>query len=177
MWRGEAASYSPDAKRIAYVPNLKWQTAWKRYKGGQTTPIYIVQLDDLKLEKIPRQNSNDDDPVWFGDTVYFLSDRNGSVSLFAYDTKSKAVKQVVENKGLDFKSLSAGPDALIYEQFGDIFIFRSERVGNRRKCHVHVSGDFAGDASALRKSRRQNSDRRQFLRPARAPCLKRAEKS
>ena len=41
-------------KRIAYVPNLKWQTAWKRYKGGQTTPIYIVQLDDLKLEKVPR---------------------------------------------------------------------------------------------------------------------------
>src|ERR1700729_2143779 len=107
MWRGEAASYSPDAKRIAYVPNLKWLTAWKRYKGGQTTPIYIVQLDSLKLEKIPRQNSNDDKPVWFGDSVYFLSDRDGSVALFAYDTKTKAVKQVVENKGLDFKSLSA----------------------------------------------------------------------
>ncbi|MBV9885032.1 MAG: PDZ domain-containing protein, partial [Acidobacteria bacterium] len=141
MWRGEAASYSPDAKRIAYVPNLKWQTSWKRYKGGQTTPIYIVQLDDLKLEKVPRQNSNDDDPVWFGDTVYFLSDRNGAVSLFAYDTKSKSVKQVVQNKGLDFKSLSAGPDALVYEQFGEVFTF-DPRSGKSTKIDVHVSGDL-----------------------------------
>src|SRR5579863_6313217 len=141
MWRGEAASFSPDAKRIAYVPNLKWQTAWKRYKGGQTTPIYIVQLDDLKLEKVPRQNSNDDHPVWFGDTVYFLSDRNGAVSLFAYDTKSKSVKQVVENKGLDFKSLSAGPDALVYEQFGEIFTF-DPRSGKSAKVEVRVSGDL-----------------------------------
>src|SRR5206468_12076173 len=41
MWRGEEGSYSPDAARIAYVPNLKWQTSWKRYRGGQTTPIYV----------------------------------------------------------------------------------------------------------------------------------------
>ena len=142
MWRGEAAWYSPDAKRIAYVPNLKWQTAWKRYKGGQTTPIYIVDLDNLKLDKVPRQNSNDDDPVWFGDTVYFLSDRDGSVSLFAYDTKSKAVKQVVENKGLDFKSLSAGPDALVYEQFGDIYLLDPRGGGKPKKIDVHVSGDL-----------------------------------
>src|SRR5262249_2123126 len=102
MWRGEDGSLSPDGARIAYCPNLKWQSAWKRYKGGQTTPIYIVQLSDLKLEKVPRENSNDAHPAWFGDSVYFLSDRNGAVSLFAYDTKAKSVKQVVDNKGLDF---------------------------------------------------------------------------
>jgi tricorn protease len=82
MWRGEEAAFSPDGERIAYVPNVKWQEAWKRYRGGQTTPIYIVQLNNLQLEKIPRQNSNDASPVWMGDTVYFLSDRNGAVTLF-----------------------------------------------------------------------------------------------
>src|SRR5271163_4651379 len=46
MWRGEDGWYSPDASRLAYVPNLKWQVAWKRYHGGQTTPIYIVKLSD-----------------------------------------------------------------------------------------------------------------------------------
>src|ERR1700730_9326932 len=110
MWRGEDAWFSPDGTRIAYVPNLKWQTSWKRYRGGQTTPINIVRLNDLQLEKVPRENSNDSHPVWLGDTVYFLSDRNGGVTLFAYDTKTKAVKQVVENKGLDLKTVSAGAD-------------------------------------------------------------------
>jgi tricorn protease len=141
MWRGEGAWYSPDAKRIAYVPNQKWQTAWKRYRGGQTTPIYIVRLSDLELEKIPRQNSNDSHPVWFGDTVYFLSDRNGPVTLFAYDTKSKAVKQVVENKGLDLKNVSAGPDALVYEQFGVIYLFEP-KTGKASRVNIQVSGDL-----------------------------------
>jgi tricorn protease len=141
MWRGEAASYSPDAARIAYVPNLKWQTAWKRYHGGQTTPVYLLRLSDLQLEKVPRENSNDDDPVWVGDTVYFLSDRKGPVTIFSYDTKTKNVKQVLENKGLDLKSLSAGPDALVYEQFGGIYTLdlKSEKAS---KVQIHISADL-----------------------------------
>ena len=141
MWRGEAAWFSPDGGSIAYVPNEIWQTSWKRYRGGQTTPIYIVRLSDLALEKVPREDSNDQDPVWFGDTVYFLSDRNGPVTLFAYERKTKTVKQVIENKGLDFKSLSAGPDALVYEQFGGIYIFNPSS-GKSAKVDVRIAGDL-----------------------------------
>jgi tricorn protease len=141
MWRGEDAWFSPDGSRIAYVPNEVWQTSWKRYRGGQTTPIYIVRLSDLALEKVPRENSNDKRPVWLGDTVYFLSDRNGPVSLFAYDTKTKAVKQLVDNKGLDFKSLSAGPDALVYEQFGGILLY-SPASGKSTKVDIRIAGDL-----------------------------------
>jgi tricorn protease len=141
MWRGFEGAYSPDGEKVAYVPNVKWQSAWKRYRGGQTTPIYIVRLKDLQLEKVPRQNSNDSSPVWFKDKVYFLSDRNGAVSLFSYDTKSKSVKQEVENKGLDFKTVSAGPDALVYEQFGGIFLF-DPASGKSKQVHITVSGDL-----------------------------------
>lgn len=141
MWRAFEGSYSPDGTRIAYVPNFQWQTAWKRYRGGQTTPIYIVRLSDLSLEKLPRQNSNDFSPAWFGDTVYFLSDRNGPVTLFAYDTKSKAVKQVVENKGLDMKSVAPGPDALVYEQFGGIYVF-DPQTSKSKKVEIHLDGDL-----------------------------------
>jgi tricorn protease len=144
MWRAETGSFSADATRIAYVPNLKWQAAWKRYRGGQTTPIYIVRVSDLALEKVPRQNpqsSNDSDPVWFKDTVYFLSDRAGPVTLFGYDTKTKAVKELVPNKGLDLKSLSAGPDALVYEQFGGIYIF-DPASGSSKKVNIQIAGDL-----------------------------------
>ena len=141
MWRGEAAWFSPDGTRIAYVPNEIWQTSWKRYRGGQTTPIYIVRLSDLALEKVARENSNDKNPVWFGDTVYFLSDRNGPVTLFAYDTKAKTVKQVIANQGLDLKSLSAGPDALAYEQFGGIYLFNPSS-GKSTKVDIRIAGDL-----------------------------------
>ncbi len=150
MWRAFEGAYSPDGTRMAYVPNLQWQAAWKRYRGGQTTPIYIVRLSDLTLEKLPRDNSNDANPVWFGDTVYFLSDRNGPVTLFAYDTKSKSVKQAVENKGFDLKSVSAGPDALVYEQFGGIFLF-DPATGKSKKVDIRLNGDLPATRAHYQK--------------------------
>jgi tricorn protease len=159
MWRAEEGSFSPDGARIAYVPNLKWQTSWKRYKGGQTTPIYIVKLSDLALEKIPRENSNDSHPVWFGAAVYFLSDRSGPVSLFAYDAKAKTVKQMLDNKGLDLKSLSAGPDALVYEQFGGIYLF-NPKSGKSTKVAIHVSSDLPATRTHFEKVAERVNDGR-----------------
>jgi len=151
MWRAFDGHYSPDGTRIAYVPTFQWQQAWKRYRGGQTTPVYIVKLSDLSLERVPRDNSNDSSPAWFGDTVYFLSDRNGPVTLFAYDSKSKAVKQVVENKGFDLKSVSAGPDALVYEQFGGLFLF-DPKSGTSKKVDVHLTGDLPATRAHFEKA-------------------------
>jgi tricorn protease len=150
MWRAFNGQYSPDGTRMAFVPYFQWQQAWKRYRGGQTTPIYIIKLSDLSLERIPRENSNDSSPAWFGDTVYFLSDRNGSVTLFAYDTKTKGVKQVLENKGLDLKSVSAGPDTLVYEQFGGIFLF-DPKTGNSKKVEIRVNGDLPATRAHFEK--------------------------
>jgi tricorn protease len=72
----EEGSYSPDGSRMAYVPIPQWQSAWKRYRGGQTKPIWIVNLFDSSIiEKIPRDNSNDFNPMWVGQTIYFLSEK------------------------------------------------------------------------------------------------------
>jgi tricorn protease len=138
---GFQASLSPDGSRIAYVPHGQWQAAWKRYRGGQTTPIWIADLRDSSIEKVPRENSNDHDPVWVGDTVYFLSDRNGPVSLFGYDTKTKQVSEAAHSDGLDFKAASAGPDAIVIEQFGAIRLFD---LGTRtlKTVEISVSGDL-----------------------------------
>ena len=119
----DSGSLSPDGKQIAYTPFNQWQRAWKRYRGGQTEPVWIVDLATLDLTKVPRDNSNDSNLLWIGDMVYFLSDRNGPVTLFSYDTKSKQVEQVVENKSFDLKSASAGPGGIVYEQFGSIHLY------------------------------------------------------
>ncbi len=138
----EEGSYSADGTHIAYVPHPQWQRAWKRYRGGQTTPIWIANLADSSVEAIPRENSNDSSPMWVGNTIYFLSDRNGPVSLFAYDTASKQVTEAVKNRGLDFKSASAGPDAIVYEQFGSVFLYDLSSH-QARKVDIQVSGDLA----------------------------------
>jgi tricorn protease len=138
---GVQASYSPDGRRLAYVPTIQWQKAWKRYAGGQTTPIWLIDMSDLKVEKIPRDNSNDSSPMWVGEKVYFLSNRNGPVTLFVYDTGTKKVEEVIKNDGLDFKSASAGPGAIVVEQFGSLHLF-DLASGRAQKLTVSLAGDF-----------------------------------
>jgi tricorn protease len=141
--RASEGSYSQDESHIAYVPNVQWQAAWKRYRGGQTRPIWIAKLSDSSVEAtIPRDNSNDFNPMWVGDTIYFLSDRNGPVTLFAYDTRSHEVKELVKNEGLDIKSASAATDAIVYEQFGSLHLFDLQS-GENRPLDIHIAADLA----------------------------------
>jgi tricorn protease len=140
--RAVEGSYSADGSKLAYVPTNKWQAAWKRYRGGQTTPIWLATLADSSIVKIPRNNSNDFNPMWVGDTVYFLSDRDGPVSLFAYDTKSAKVSEAVKNTGLDLKSASAGPDAIVYEQFGQIRVY-DPKTHKTHEVAIRLTGDIS----------------------------------
>ena len=138
---GGGASFSPDGTRLAYMPLGPAFTQWKKYRGGRTTKIWIGNLSDSSVEEIPRQNSNDYSPVWFGDKIYFLSDRGGNVSLYSFDTGSKKVTQAVANNGLDFKTVSAGSDAIVYEQFGSINIY-DPSSGKASRVNITVNGDF-----------------------------------
>ena len=138
---GFEATFSPNGDRLAYVPLSRAFTAWKRYRGGQATPIWIATLANSQIEKVPREKSNDYCPMWIGDKVYFLSDRTEPVSLFSYDTRTKKVSQVVQNTGMDFKSASAGPGAIVLEQFGRIQLY-DIASGNLTPLTISVAGDI-----------------------------------
>ncbi|MEO8274715.1 MAG: PDZ domain-containing protein [Thermoanaerobaculia bacterium] len=138
-----AASPSPDGKRLAYVPHGQWQRAWKRYRGGQTTPIWLVDRTSLAVEVVPRGNSNDSAPMWVGDSVYFLSDRDGAVALYRYDTTSQKVERTFANDGLDLKSASAGPGGIVVERFGQIGLYDLARA-QVKWLDIDVEGDLPG---------------------------------
>jgi len=103
--------------------------------------IWIARLSDSHVEKIPRNNSNDFNPMWVGNQVYFLSDRNGPVSLFAYDTQTHDVAEVVQNSSLDFKSAAAGAGAIVYEQFGSLHLLDLNSK-KENTVSVRVPGEF-----------------------------------
>ena len=138
---GLEGSFSPDGSHIAYSPRFQWQEAWKRYRGGQTRGIWIAKLSDSSIEKIPRENSNDFNPMWIGKRIYFLSDRSGCFSLWYYDMETRKLTEAVHNTGLDFKSASTGPDVIVYEQFGSIHLF-DPHSGKEHKIEVEISGEF-----------------------------------
>ena len=138
---GYQASMSPDGQSIAYEPTGKAFVMWKRYRGGQTARIWLASLAESSMTKVPRTNSNDFNPMWAGERVYFLSDRNGPVTLFYYDVKTKTVHEAIANRGLDLKSASLGPDAIVYEQFGGISVY-DLKSGKTKPVAIRIQGDF-----------------------------------
>jgi tricorn protease len=126
-------AWSPDGKRMVYAPLDGGQfapgftnfVAWKRYRGGEASYLWIVNMADLTTAKVPRTDSNDINPMWIGSKVYFLSDRDGPMTLFEYDPQSKQVKKLIPNGGnaKDIASASAGPGGIVYEQFGQLHIY------------------------------------------------------
>jgi len=144
---GEQGAFSPDGTHLAYVPFWNRRAvpnayiAWKRYRGGLASPIWIANLADSRITKVPRENSNESCPMWFEGKLYFLSDRAGPVTLFSYDPATKQVRKELENNGYDLVSASVGPDAIVYEQFGSLHTF-DPRTGEARKINVRLTGDF-----------------------------------
>jgi len=140
--RVEEASFSPDGMHLAYNPNLQWQPYWKGYRGGQTRTIWIANLADSSVAGIPQEkNSNDSNPMWVDDRIYFLSDRTGSIALYAYDLKTKNVSSVVPNDGLDVASASAGGGAIVYSQLGSLHLL-DLATGKTRTVPLEIAADL-----------------------------------
>ncbi len=119
----ERAAYSPDGRRIAYTRLQEQFWSWKRYRGGTTPAIWVLDLETYDYVEIPHVNASDTFPCWLDDTVYFLSDRHGVMNLFGYHTETHSVTQLTHHDDFDIRSLTAGAGLLAYEQGGRVHLF------------------------------------------------------
>lgn len=148
MPRAFSGSPSPDGRQFAYEEfsqNLlvDWQdrSQWRHYRGGRTHPIRLIDLETYETTTLPWTDSNDSDPMWTGNIIYFLSDRNHTVNLFAYDIELQSLTQLTEHDDYDIMNASAGPDAIVYEQAGYIHLLDT-RTGDTRQLAIDVVGDL-----------------------------------
>ncbi len=146
--RGYQGKISPDGTRIAYRMNSSWDDERRNYRGGQNRPIWIVDLKTFDLVSPPWTDSKDIDPVWVGDTVYFISDRDGVANVWAFESKAKRLRQVTKFTDFDVKAIDAGAGALGH---------RAGRLHSRGRSVVrpdeavehHGDGRFPVDDAAL----------------------------
>ncbi|MFM8535014.1 MAG: PDZ domain-containing protein [Acidimicrobiia bacterium] len=139
--RGYQGKISPDGRRIAYRMNSSWDEERRNYRGGQNRPIWIVDLNTFDLVSPPWTDSKDVDPAWLGDTVYFISDRDGIANVWSYDTTTKALTQRSKFIDYDVKSLDAGGGAVVFEQSGYLHIF-DPKTNKTEQMTISVAGDF-----------------------------------
>jgi len=119
------ASYAEDGNHIAYTPISDRFTMWKNYRGGTMARIWLFNTNNHKVTEIPKPEggSNDSNPQWINDNVYFKSDRNGEFNIFSYNTISKDIKQLTNFTDFPVLDLSTNNGKLIFEQAGYLHLF------------------------------------------------------
>jgi tricorn protease len=112
------ASWRADGQALAYnLPSMENRT-WKRYQGGSAPELWTFDFEKNRSEKLTDWTGTDEMPLWYDDTIYFNSDRTGKLNLWAFDLKTKQVRQVTTYTEFDVKWPALGPDAIVFENGG-----------------------------------------------------------
>lgn len=138
---GNDGSYAPDGKQIVIDRVRRWDTEWRGYRGGQNTPLVILNLNDLSETKIPYESTFEIQPLWMGGMIYFLSDRDGVSNVWSYEPKSKKLNQITSFTGSDVKWLDGNGSTLVIERDGYLHTL-DPATGKAKQLNILVKGDF-----------------------------------
>src|SRR5579863_1815033 len=139
--RGYQGKISPDGNYIAYRMNNSWDEERRNYRGGQNRPIWIADLKTYDVVTPPWTDSKDMDPTWIGDTVYFISDRDGVANVWSFDYKTKKLAQVTHFTDFDVKTLDSGAGVVVFEQAGYVHEL-DPKTGKTHIVNINATGDF-----------------------------------
>ena len=118
---GGFCSYSPDGKRLAYNRVMREFRTWKYYKGGMADDVWIYDPEKKSVENITKNEAQDIFPMWIGDEIYFASDRDKTMNLFVYNTKSGQTSKVTNFTDYDVKFPSCFGNTIVFENGGYIY--------------------------------------------------------
>ncbi len=121
---GEFGAISPDGNMLAFTPISRAYRTWKRYRGGMAADIWIYDFRNDTAVNITDSPANDEFPMWHNNTVYFLSDRGADqrANIWAYDIRTKQMKEVTDFGNFDIHFPSIGPDDIVFEAGGRLYL-------------------------------------------------------
>lgn len=141
MPRAYQGKISPDGRYVAYRMPNSWDEERRNYRGGQNKPIWIMDLRTHDVITTPWKDSKETDPVWVGNAVYFISDRDGVANVWKYDMASKQLAQVTKFTDFDVKALDANAGAVVFEQGGYVHTL-DPATGRSQLVIITATGDF-----------------------------------
>lgn len=140
---GELASFSPDGRRMVFQFISREARTWKRYRGGMASNLWLYDFLDNTSEKLTDFPGTDALPMWHENTIYFLSDRgaNEKLNIWAYDFDTNRTRQVTDFDEYDVKWPSIGPDAIVFENGGQLHLL-DLATETSRALEVRVPDDL-----------------------------------
>lgn len=121
---GELATFNADGERMAFQFISQESRTWKRYRGGMASDIWLYDFKQKTSEKLTDFAGTDAVPMWRENTIYFLSDRDEhkKLNIWAYDLDTKKTRRITKFTEYDVKWPSIGPDAIIFENAGQLHL-------------------------------------------------------
>ncbi len=138
-----AGDLSADGSKLVYSPLFRDFRHWKRYEGGWAQYLLIYDLGSKEFSEIPTTPRTDRDPMWVGDKVYFVSDRDGTMNLYRYDSEDgdAPVKKITESTDWDVRWASSdGQEQIVYEYAGSLRVYNAQS-GETRELEITVPHD------------------------------------
>lgn len=139
---GGFCSFNEDGSKLAFNRVFREFRTWKYYKGGMADDIRIFDFKSKTIEKITDSESQDIMPMWIGNNIYFLSDRDRTMNLFCYNIDSKTTTKITSFTEYDIKFPSHYKDEIVFENAGFIYLYNTTNK-NLKKIDVVISNDFA----------------------------------
>lgn len=137
---GGFCSYSPDGKQLAYNRVMREFRTWKYYKGGMADDVWIYNPQKKSVENITDNPAQDIFPMWIGDEVFYLSDRDRTMNIFAYNTKTKQTSKVTNFTEYDVKFPSANGNTIVFENGG--YIYKMDAASRKpEKVNITLTSD------------------------------------
>jgi tricorn protease len=118
---GGFAAFSPDARKIVFTPVDREFRTWKRYKGGRASDLWIYNLENNTSEQITDFTGTDQLPVWYGEEIFFASDRDLKLNIWKYNTVSRQTTQVTFHDKFDVMWPAGSKGHLVYENGGHLY--------------------------------------------------------
>jgi tricorn protease len=149
--RGGFCSFSPDGKKLAYNRIFREFRTWKRYRGGMADDVWIHDFESKETVNLTKNPASDIIPMWSGNKIYFLSDRdpNKRMNLFVQEVGADEAKQLTHFTEYDVRFPSLGDTAIVFENGGHIYRLdlSSQKAA---KVPVRILEDRAPARTALR---------------------------
>lgn len=149
--RGGWCSFSPDGRQMAYNRVFREFRTWKRYRGGQADEIWLHDFGTGQTTRLTTDPAQDIFPMWHGDQMYFVSEREDShqANLYVMDLKTRKPRRLTEFTEFAVKFPSLGDTGIVFENGGYLYRldFQTEKAV---RIPVEIREDLAIGRGGLR---------------------------
>ena len=114
---------------------------WKNYRGGTRGKVWFKFKESKKFEKLLEIETNIHSPVVIGSKLYFVTDRDGTANVYAYDFSVRKIEKLTDFKEHDVRPMNGNGNNLVFTIAGELYLF-DIKEGKSRKIKIKIDSKF-----------------------------------